>query len=206
MATALTVFIVTDPLCSWCWGMADAIDAARSMFRADVEFDLVLGGINTDSTQPVGAYGRRRMKKLWRDVAETTGQVFAELPVESYVHNSLPLCLTLERIRMATGQPPFELLRAMQVKFFTAGFNVTDPVYLRGVLAETGIEMDDIARLQLDAALMERVKFQFDMARRFGTQALPSVLTRRGSDTRLLAGGYVDAAMLETLIRGALDH
>ena len=82
MRTDPTILIVTDPLCSWCWGMAPAVDAVRQELPAGIALDLVLGGINLDSTQVVGSYGRRLMHKLWKEVADTTGQTFASLPTE----------------------------------------------------------------------------------------------------------------------------
>jgi len=51
----LGLVVVTDPLCSWCWGMAPAVEDVADRFAAMVRFDLLLGGVNVDSTLPVGA-------------------------------------------------------------------------------------------------------------------------------------------------------
>lgn len=59
MRTAPTILIVTDPLCSWCWGMTSAVDTVTAELHTDIELDLVLGGINLDSTQVVSSYDRR---------------------------------------------------------------------------------------------------------------------------------------------------
>ena len=73
--TPVRIVLVTDPMCSWCWGMADEFNEAMSTLQEGVEFDLLLGGINTHGTQPIGAYGRRYLMRLWREVADTTGQL-----------------------------------------------------------------------------------------------------------------------------------
>lgn len=203
MAHPLTVLFVTDPLCSWCWGMADAIDTVRAGLAGEFRFDLVLGGINTDSTLPVGSYGRRLMRRLWQEVAATTGQAFAELPAAAYVHNSVPVCLALEHLRVVRDEPPFALLHELQRRFFTGGEDTTDPALLLELLRAQGVAVDSFDTLSRDSALRERLRFQFSMARSFGTEAMPSVLLRRGTDTRLLAGGYLDAQMLEAVIREA---
>ncbi|MBM4205034.1 MAG: hypothetical protein FJ194_12925 [Gammaproteobacteria bacterium] len=203
MANPLTVLFVTDPLCSWCWGMADAIETIRTRMAGEFEFDLVLGGINTDSTQPVGAYGRRLMRRLWLEVAATTGQVFGDLPLAAYVHNSVPVCLALEHLRVARSTPPFSALRELQRCFFTSGENTTATDFLLDFLRREGVVLDRFDVLTGDAALHKRLRFQFSMAKSFGTEAMPSVLIRRGTDTRLVAGGYLDAPMLEEVIRMA---
>jgi putative protein-disulfide isomerase len=203
MAAPLTVLFVTDPLCSWCWGMADAIETVRREMTRDFDFDLILGGINIDSTQPVGSYGRRLMRRLWQDVAATTGQAFGEMPTVAYVHNSVPVCLALEHLRVVRSEPPFDALHELQRRFFTAGENTTDPDFLLGFLRHAGAHPDSFDQLVADGALQERLRFQFSMARGFGTEAMPSVLLRRGTDTRLIAGGYLDAQMLEEVIHTA---
>ena len=50
---------VTDPMCSWCWGMADSIKEIHEKYKDKIELDLMLGGTNTDSTDFVGDYGKK---------------------------------------------------------------------------------------------------------------------------------------------------
>ena len=44
------IIFITDLMCSWCWGMADDIQAVRTEYAGLVEFDILLGGINPQST------------------------------------------------------------------------------------------------------------------------------------------------------------
>lgn len=200
MRTDPTILIVTDPLCSWCWGMTPAVDAVRQELPAGIALDLVLGGINLDSTQVVGSCGRRLMHKLWKDVADTTGQTFASLPTEDYIHNSLPVCLAVEAVRQLVGHPPFDFLHDLQRRFFALGENTTDSSRLWSVVQDHGLDVMSFDRLLTDQSTRARVQFQFEMAHAFGTHALPSVLGRRGTRTRLLAGGYLDGEGLMALI------
>ncbi len=193
------VVFVTDPMCSWCWGMADDFRDALTELAAEAEFDLMLGGINTHGSQPIGDYGRRYLMKLWREVADTTGQKFGFQLPDSYVHNSVLPCLLLEAARDATGAPPFELLHALQARFFVAGEDITSMDLLAAMAEEQGIE--DFAAQTRDAGMLERLRFQFEHAGSFGTNALPSLLIEDVRGLRLLAGGYVDGEMLVSLVR-----
>ena len=60
------IIFITDLMCSWCWGMADDIQAVRTEYAGLVEFDLLLGGINPQSTRYVGEYARQFLLELWR--------------------------------------------------------------------------------------------------------------------------------------------
>ena len=62
------VIFVTDPMCSWCWGMADSIKEIHEKYKAKIELDLMLGGMNADSTDCVGDYGKKFLMRLWHEI------------------------------------------------------------------------------------------------------------------------------------------
>lgn len=199
------VVFVTDPMCSWCWGMADEFAQAREDLSGQVEFDLLLGGINTDGTQPIGDYGRRFLRRLWQEVAATTGQQFGYKLPEEYIHNSSRSCLAIEVVREVLETPPFAYLDELQRLFFVQGADITSHALLRETAEAFGVAPDRFDTLMESPRLLGSVRFQFSHARSFGTQALPSLLIENEQGAlQLLAGGYVDAQMLESLLSGAL--
>jgi len=194
------LIFVTDPMCSWCWGMADEFRAARAQLEGRAAFELMLGGINTHGTQPIGDYGRRFLMRLWREVADTTGQRFGFKLPENYVHNSVNACLAIEVVREATGEAPFDYLHALQEAFFCQALDITDIDQLAEIAAQHGVPAAVLAEKIHDPAIRERVRFQFDNAGAFGTNALPSLLIEEADALKLFAGGYMDAAMLVALL------
>lgn len=192
--------LVTDPMCSWCWGMADEFRQAQEQLIGQATFDLMLGGINTHGTQPIGDYGRRFLMKLWREVADTTGQAFGFKLPDEYIHNSMLACLAVEVVRDLSGSPPFEYLRAVQERFFVHGENVNDLDVLHD-LAPDGLDRKAFSDKVHAPSVVERVRFQFEHAGAFGTNALPSLLIEEDGKLQLFAGGYVDAQMLVGLIQ-----
>jgi putative protein-disulfide isomerase len=198
------LLVVTDPMCSWCWGMSAAVEQAAEALLGEVAFDLVLGGINTQSTQPVGDYGRRYLMHIWREVEATTGQPFAFRVADGLIYNSTRACLAVAAVRRALGRPPFGYLHRLQQLMFAEGRNIGDPK----LLARTAEAFDVPAAVVRagfdDEALQEALQREFAAARCYGTQALPNLVLERNGRRRLLAGGYVDAGMLASLVRDAL--
>ena len=83
------VVFVTDPMCSWCWGMADSIKEIYERYKAKIELDLMLGGMNTDSTDCVGEYGKKFLMRLWQEIHQTTGKQFGfKLPHSCLLYTS----------------------------------------------------------------------------------------------------------------------
>ena len=177
--------------------MAPAIDEVVERLGDRISFDMRLGGINTDSVHPVGAYGRRRLDLLWDEVTEVTGQTFSHQLPEGTVYNSQLPCLALEGARDISGKPPIVFTHRLQQLFFEEGVNIND----QDVLLETGKEFDiDPNRLidrMTSTEVLTRTEWGFTGSRRYGTNALPSiVVSDDGADFRLFAGGYVSAGQL----------
>lgn len=200
----MKVLVVTDPLCSWCWGMAPAVEEVSARLADEVEFELLLGGINPRSTRPVGDYGQRLLKHIWREVQATTGQAFSFKVPDGMVFNSTRPCLAVAALRRATGKPPFGYLHRLQQLLFMEGRDITDVDLLAGVATEFDLRADVIRQGFDDPSLRADLAAEFAGARRYGTQALPNVVTEQAGERALLAGGYADADMLEALIRGRL--
>ena len=201
LVASLRVFIVTDPLCSWCWGMAGAVEEAAHELRDEVEFDFLLGGINTHGTQPLGEFGERHLLKIWREVHATTGQKFGfRLPDEMVYNSTLP-CIAIEAVRRFIQRPPFGYLHRLQQCLFAEGRNINDTALLDEIARDFGMPKDQLGVELADSDLQAAVAQQFNSSRRYGTNALPNVLVQHGDDRSLLLGGYADCEMLVRLIR-----
>ena len=202
--TVLRVLVVTDPMCSWCWGMSPAVEVVADRLAGDVEFDFLLGGVNTHGTQPIGNYGRRLLMHIWREVQATTGQHFGFRLPEGLVFNSTLPCLAVAAVRVASGHAPFGYLHRLQQLFFAEGASINDVELLLRTAEDFGADRRAVAEHMEEETLRAEVMAEFAGARGYGTSALPSVLIDREGERRLLTGGYADADMLEMLIRQEL--
>ncbi len=199
------VLFVTDPMCSWCWGMASEIEHARRGATGEFEFDCLLGGINVGSSHPISDFARARLADIWRRVNRVTGAAFgAGLPGGDFVYNSLPACIAAEAIRELTQAPPFEFVHRLQRRFFVDGNDVANEACLAGEAAALGVDSAQFAQACRDTAIVARVHEGFAIAKSYGTAALPSVLLEVRGVRRLVAGGYVDAPTLIDSLRGHL--
>jgi hypothetical protein len=110
--------------------MSSEMTRAMALLDEEFDFDVVLGGINVDSTQFVNEFGRARLADIWRRVTEVTGTTFGPgLPAGDFVYNSTRACVAVEVVRELTG-------RAVRVSAPAAGSiflgaeDVTNPALL----------------------------------------------------------------------------
>ncbi len=186
------ILIVTDPMCAWCWGMADDIQTIRADYSDRVEFDLLLGGINPNSTQYVGEYGRRFLLKLWREVFQTTDKYFGFKLPDTYIHNSFLPCLAIECVRDFRNELAFDFLYQLQKRFFEKGENINDLDILREEVGRFGVPASFFDEAISQQSLKDKVWFQFQHSKSFGTSVLPNMLFDNGERCSLLLGGYAN--------------
>ena len=182
------VVLVTDPMCSWCFGMTPAFEMLRAAHDDRFEFDFMLAGINTHATQPIGDYGRGRIRRLWQEVSAVTGQRFGSgLPAGEFIYNSSRACLAVHAVRTQVGALPFDFLRTLQARFFVHGEDVGQARVLLEVASALGLDAQAVAAAFDDPAYLETTRSEFETACGYGTQALPNVLLDLGDGLRLVA-------------------
>lgn len=196
-ATDARLWIVSDPMCSWCWGMAGAIEDARAALDGRVQFGLLLGGINLGAARPVSDAFLPRFQRLWAEVSEVTGQSFCgRFPPAPFVYNSRNACRAVAAYRHVTGKDGLDYLVAMQRAFFDAGRDVGRREVQLELAALGGVPIAAFRAALDDAELWRALEVEFETSRRYGTQALPATLIEIDGRRSLLAGGYVDAPTL----------
>ena len=200
----VSVIFVTDPMCSWCWGMAPEIERARRDGAAEFDFDCLLGGINVGSSGPVSDFARARLADVWRRVVSVTQAHFGSgLPPGDFVYNSVPACVAVEAMREVTAAPPFEFVHRLQTRFFTEGVDVGNELVLIREAVAAGANESRFVGAFRSPATLARVRAGFELAKAF-TSALPSVQVDVAGKRGLVAGGYVDAPTLLESVRGYL--
>jgi putative protein-disulfide isomerase len=197
----LKALIVTDPLCSWCWGMSPAVEEAAHELRGLVRFDLLLGGVNVHGTQPIGDFGRRHLMRIWQEVHAVTGQSFGFTLPDPFVYNSILACIAVEAVRRRSDSAPFGFLHRLQQALFVEGQNTNEAAVLDAIATEFGWRSGELTRELDDPTLRRSVVEQIAGSRQYGTNALPNVVIEQGGKRRLLLGGYADSAMLSRLLK-----
>jgi protein-disulfide isomerase-like protein with CxxC motif len=187
--------------------MSTAVEEAAHELRAEVDFDLLLGGINTHATHPIGEFGRRHLMRLWNEVQETTGQSFGFNLPDPFVYNSTLPCIAIEALRRRNdGVAPFGFLHRLQQCLFEEGRNINSADVLDWVAQEFGWEAGEMRTELDDLGLLASARAQFESSRRYGTNALPNVVVEEDGARRLLFGGYVDSSMMVQLVRETFSN
>ena len=108
--------------------------------------------------------------------------------------------MAIELLKVEGLDKALDLLYELQSLFFVKGLNINDMSLLLEALSNKGVTKEQGALELRQSKLEERVRFQFENSRSFGTTVLPNILFDDGKRYRLLLGGYADFEVIENTL------
>lgn len=183
---------VGDPMCSWCWGFAPALEELDS--RYSIPLRVVMGGLRTGSqANPMDEQARQQLADYWQGVAQRTGQPFTTVSLErdGWSYDTEPSCRAVVAMRELAPHQTLRWVARLHRAFYVEGVDITDitvfPKLLDGFDAEPGRFAQSLG----DDAIVERTQQDFAEAQRFGVSGFPTVLFRDGEELAVVTRGFV---------------
>ncbi len=193
-----SLLFITDPICSWCWGMLPEIFLLREAFQERLDVQLKLAGLQMGSQKNLDDQQTKQLIELWQRVAETTGQMFTfALPADSnFIYHSELACRALHIAKLVSGEEPWDLFHKVQEAFYVHSRNITNRDELYNLIQDTGIDQKTFNEMIQADRIVKATRKEFGWCRAKGTGALPTLLLDIGKGPRLISGGYATAEYL----------
>ena len=192
------VIFMTDPICSWCWGMLPEMQKTREALGDHLQFTIRCAGLQVGPRQPLSEARANELIALWQQVAETTGQTFAyRLPDDtSFVYHSEIACRAIQACRNLSGTEPWTAFERLQRAFYIDCMNITDPETLIRILDDSITSRDAFLAALTSNEIIEATRAEFAWCEAQAIQALPTVFLDQGAGPKLVCGGYATAEYL----------
>ena len=71
-----TLMYIYDPMCSWCWGYRTTWQVLQEKLSSKVEIKYLVGGLATDSDEPMPETMQHFLQQTWHNIAEQLGCEF----------------------------------------------------------------------------------------------------------------------------------
>jgi len=181
-----------DPMCSWCWGFAPVMEHILARYDKYFTFNLLLGGLRTDATDPISARVRKRMLQHWNLVQHKTGQKirFQAAMQGNFVFNTEPASravVTTGHLKPGSMYPYFNKL---QSAFYVENRDITKADVLMQLAREVKVPTDPFLESFFSQEMKQRTQTHFNQTREIGVQAFPSVILQKDENYILLTKGY----------------
>ena len=197
---------MTDPICSWCWGTLPSIFELMAFYEEQLDFKLKCAGLQLGATGALNQTHKDNLMRLWREVAEVTGQNFSySFPkTDNFIYHSELACRTVHLARQKLGEEPWKIFQDLQKAFYVNSQDLSELSVLHQLIKVTGITETEFMAAINHEDLVETTRAEFAWCEKVGISALPSVFLDIGEGPRLVAGGYATADSLRQEINARL--
>lgn len=198
---------VGDPMCSWCWGLAPALqDLSDYCAVHGIGFSVTVGGLRAGGGAPWSESFRTFLRRQWQTIGRVTGQPFGftllDHDHEHYDYDTEPACravVAMASLMHAGGRGERSVLAfftAIQRKFYVQGDDPKDVEFYRSLCEGSGIRFEDFRAAFRSEPVRRATLAQFEQCRRWGVRGFPCILIEERGRIGVLAAGYVDRASL----------
>ncbi len=198
-----TLVYIADPMCSWCWGFSPVMETIHAAFSADLNVQVLMGGLRPGTREPMTADLRADILHHWREVHRRTGQPFqfeGAMP-PGFVYNTEPACRAVVVVSEIAPARTFSYLKRVQAAFYSALQDVTQFDVLLELAGEEGISPKVFSSTFHSDTLKQKTQAQFIKTQDLGVGGFPTVIMQHEVGSTVLSRGY---RSLETL-RAALE-
>ena len=175
---ALTVYLIVDPMCSWCWGFRPVWDEFQASLPDEVVVVDLMGGLAPDTEQPMDAPTRDYVQSAWRSVAEKTGARFNFAFWEecSPRRTTYPACRAVVAAGLQRPTARKLMYEAVQSAYFLLAKNPSEESTLIALAGEIGLDADRFAADLGSIAVNHRLAAEFRQIREFGATCFPTLV------------------------------
>ncbi|MDO5102285.1 MAG: DsbA family protein [Lautropia sp.] len=219
----LTLHYIGDPMCSWCWGIAPAVDEAASWcLTHGIGFEITVGGLRMGGGQPWNDAFKIFLRREWMRIASVTGQPFGYtlLDAADFHYDTEPACRAIvcvqQMVATHTGsghlQPlatdtllPLHFMAVVQRKFYFEGRDPKQLDFYADICPSLGLDFTRFSALFTSNEAKQATWQAVERCRRWGVEAFPTLLIERDGHLQTLSQGYTTAErIIEAL--SAFDH
>lgn len=191
-----------DPMCSWCYGIANHIEKIKEHYKYKLNFELVLGGLRPGGGEKWDDQMKNMLREHWQHVNEYSGQPFNyELfNLKIFNYDTEPPSRTVRIVRDLAPEKEFQFFKEVQRAFYVDNLDLSKIESYQKICAMLEISYTDLKQLFSENKYKELVKKDFQKSSEYGIRGFPSVALQVENDMQLIARGYTSFDNMKVVI------
>ncbi len=180
---AVTLYYVTDPICSHCWAIEPVLRRFIEQYGHTFKFQTVMGGLlekwHDGPIDPAnGIYKPADVAGHWREVGEHSRMpIDGSLMIDNPVHSSYPPSRVFKVIQqMQSNAKANEYLRRAREALFAFNRNIAQDEVMVKLLNEMELDGKAIVYAAAQPAAQQALTEDFALARSLGARGFPSII------------------------------
>lgn len=188
-----TLLYFADPMCSWCWGAAEAITQLKEQYQ-DFDFKLVMGGLRPYETRPLDTSYKEKLTHHWQKIHQMTRQPFdyAILETPDFVYNTEPAARAVVTVKKISPAMTFDFFKAVQKSFYAENKHPHELTTYLSICEEMGLPAKEFQQAFESEDVKQATETEFHEAKTFyGITGFPTLLLQFGKKAKPIARGYM---------------
>jgi putative protein-disulfide isomerase len=183
-------------MCSWCWAFKPTWDKVKETLLGQVEVIYLLGGLATDSNEPMPIETREYIMGNWKRIQETVPDTRFNYDFWTSCEpkrSTYPACRAV--ISAKQQHPDFEnlMIYGIQKSYYLEAQNPSNDDVLINIAENLGLDTEkfkmDLNSPQINKILLDEIK----LARSMGMSSMPSLALQVNDTLKGIDIDYIDA-------------
>jgi predicted DsbA family dithiol-disulfide isomerase len=209
----LSIEVISDAICPWCWVAKRRLDSAIAALAPDVTASVIWRPFELNPEMPKAGVDRRAYRSAkfgsWQHSQALDAQVAAAGRSDGLVFNHdkmerTPNTIDAHRLIRLAGQQgkQDEVVERLFAAYFNEGRDIGDPTVLADIGASAGLDRAKILVMLASDEGQADVRSELRRAKTLRVSGVPTVLV----DGVPLFSGAIRADLMETELRKAAGH
>ena len=195
-----------DPMCSWCWGISEAVLKLKNKYAKTIDFELVMGGLRPGGGDPWNAQMKEFLRHHWEQVHSYSGQTFNFdlLEWDEFNYDTEPACRAVRIIRDIAPEKELDFYREVQFQFYVENKDPKISDFNRSICTKLNIPFKAFRPLFLSSVYCETIKEDFIKARNYGVRGFPAIILEFKGQKIPICSGFATLQQMSDRIDLAL--
>ena len=179
------LYLIVDPMCSWCWGFRSAWQSFVREIPSSVPIKFLMGGLAPDSDEPMDTKTKTYIKSTWRSVADRTGAKFNHQcwNVCQPRRSTYPACRAVITAGLQLNGSRERYYEALQRAYFLDARNPSNYETLISLAKEIGLNPVQFQK-DLDSTVVQQTfREELKQVRSLGVSGFPTVIWHQQDTT-----------------------
>jgi putative protein-disulfide isomerase len=183
---------VGDPMCSWCWGIADELQQLRDHYSGKLEFELVLGGLRPGGGEEWNDRFKDFLRGHWEHVEAASGQEFnySLLELNHFNYDTEPPSRAVVIARQYLDNDNFLFFKDVQKRFYSDNADPNKLNFYEEICEKYDIPFEEFKAKMADESIKKLTYVDFAIAQKYGVRGFPSVLIQKDGTLQYITRGY----------------
>ena len=197
------LYLIVDPMCSWCWGFSSAWQSFVGEIPSSVPIKILMGGLAPDSDEPMDTKTKTYIQSAWRSVADRTGAKFNHQFWATCQprRSTYPACRAVVAAGLQLNGSRKRYYEALQRAYFLDARNPSDCDTLISLAKEIGLNPVQFQEDLNSSVVQQAFSEELNQVRSLGVSGFPTVIWHQQNATdenhlEVLSAGYTDANTL----------